>query len=391
MDSISSLKKSYRVKDQEKAFNPLILYGKIINLRNPRSHPEKDKGRDGNLYRKMSFQRILGQDQPKRIIQNALQGNSVAHAYLFYGQESIGKKLTAIELAKALNCEVSGPEGGCDDCPSCRKIDQRIHPDFFLLEPEKSSPSGREAVIKVEEVRELQKKLSYLPYEGKTKVAIIDGTESMNPQSANTFLKTLEEPPSATVLILITQNPYRLLPTIVSRCQGVKFHPLTSENVKQILKQSPELETGDLGEEELALRALRSKGGVRKALEEDMEATQNYREEVLTLIEKVSFDQMHVVFKWTRQWAKQPAQIQSLLDEMLNLLRDLAVIKSRGSNTGVLNQDILDRLQPLAAQKSVQALVAMFDSVLRTKSALTGNANLQLSLDHMLIEFCEAA
>lgn len=339
----------------------------------------------------MSFQRILGQDQPKRIIQNALQSNSVSHAYLFYGQESIGKKLTAIEFAKALNCEVSGPQDSCDDCPSCRKINQRIHPDFFLLEPGKSSPSGRDALIKVEEIRELQKKLSYLPYEGKTKVAIIDGAELMNPQAANTFLKTLEEPPSATVLILITPNPYRLLPTIVSRCQGVKFHPLTSEEVKQVLQETLVEESGSLDKQELELRALRSMGQVNKALEEDIATTRNYREEVLNLLEKVSFKRMDVAFKWTRLWAKQPAQIQSLLDEMLTLVRDLAVLKSRGANTRILNQDILDRLQPLAAQKTVGALTTMFDSVLQTKTALTGNANLQLSLDHMLIQFCEAA
>lgn len=339
----------------------------------------------------MSFQRILGQDPPKRIIQSALQNHNVSHAYLFYGQESIGKKLTAIEFAKALNCEVSGPQDNCDDCSSCRKIDQRIHPDFFLLEPGKSSPSGRDALIKVEEIRELQKKLAYLPYEGKTKVAIIDGAELLNPQAANTFLKTLEEPPSATVLILLTPNPYRLLPTIVSRCQGVKFHPLTSGEVKKILQKNSVSETGNPDDGALELRALRSMGQIKRALEEDIATTCNYREEALNLLEKVSFKRMDVVFKWTRQWAKQPAEIQSLLDEMLSLVRDLAVLKNRGPNTWVLNQDILDRLQPLAAQKTVGALAAMFDSVLKTKTALTGNANLQLSLDHMLIEFCEAA
>jgi DNA polymerase III subunit delta' len=339
----------------------------------------------------MSFQRILGQDQPKRIIQSALKNHNASHAYLFYGQESIGKKLTAIELAKSLNCEVSGPQDNCDECSSCRKIEQRIHPDFFLLEPGKSSPSGRDALIKVEEIRELQKKLSFLPYEGKTKVAIIDGAEFLNPQAANTFLKTLEEPPSATVLILITANPYRLLPTIVSRCQGVKFHPLTSDEVKQILQQTPEPETGAIDEKELELRALRSLGQVKRALEEDIAVTHQHREEILNLLEKVSFKRMDAVFKWTRQWGKQPAQIQSLLDEMLSLVRDLAVLKNRGPGVQILNQDILNRLQPLAAQKSVGTLTAMFDSILKTKSALTGNANLQLSLDHMLIEFCEAA
>jgi len=339
----------------------------------------------------MSFQRILGQSQPKRIIQNALENNSVSHAYLFFGQESIGKKLTAVEFAKALNCEVSGPKDNCGECPSCRKIDQGIHPDFFLLEPEKCSPSRRNAVIKVEEIRELQKKLAYLPYEANTKVVIVDGAEAMNPQAANTLLKTLEEPPSSTILILISPNPYQLLPTIVSRCQGVRFHLLSSDVVKQILRQSCQSEADRFSGKELALRALRSMGRVNRALEEDIETTNIYREEILNLLEQASFQRMDVVFKWTRQWAKRSDQIQSMLDEMLNLLRDLAVIKSQGKSTAILNRDILDRLKPLAAHKSTGTLIAMFASALQTKSALTANANLQLSLDHMLIQFCEAA
>ena len=339
----------------------------------------------------MSFKQILGHVQPKQILRNALENNSVSHAYLFYGQESIGKKLTAVEFAKALNCEVSGPKDNCGDCPSCRKIDQAIHPDFFLLKPEKSSPSGRNAFIKVEEIRELQKKLAYFPYEGKTKVAVIDGAEAMNPQAANTLLKTLEEPPSSTILILISSNPYQLLPTIISRCQGVRFHHLSSEAIRQILQQSVQPETEGFSEKELDLRTLRSMGRVNRALEEDIEAIRTYREDILKLLEQVSFTHMDVVFKWTRQWAKRSDQIQPVLDEMLNLLRDLAVIQSQGKNTEILNRDILDRLKPLAAQKSTKTLIAMFDSALQTKSALTANANLQLSLDHMLIQFCEAA
>ncbi len=339
----------------------------------------------------MSFQRILGQDQPKRIIQNALENNSVSHAYLFYGPESIGKKLTAVEFAKALNCEVSGPKDNCGNCPSCRKIDHAIHPDFFFLEPEKSSPAGRNAFIKVEQIRELQNKLAYLPYEAKTKVAVIDGAETMNPQAANTLLKTLEEPPSSTILILIASNPYQLLPTIVSRCQGVKFHLLASEAVRQILQQSLQPEPEEFSEKELNLRTLRSMGRISRALEEDIEATDIYREDILKLLEQASFRRMDVVFKWTRQWARRSDQIQPVLDELLNLLRDLAVIKSQGENAEILNRDILHRLHPLAEQKSARTLFAMFDSALKTKSALAANANLQLSLDHMLIQFCEAA
>jgi DNA polymerase-3 subunit delta' len=339
----------------------------------------------------MSLQRILGQDQPRRIIQNALENKSVSHAYLFYGPKSIGKNLTAIEFAKALNCKDSETADNCGNCPSCKKIDQGMHPDFFFLEPKKSSPTARNAYINVEEIRELQKKLAFLPYEAKTKVAIIDGAETMNPQAANTLLKTLEEPPSSTILILIASNPHQLLPTIVSRCQGIKFHLLSTEAVRQILRQCMPPETEEFSEKELDLRTLRSMGRISRALEEDIEATDQYREGILFLLEQVSFKRMDVVFKWTKQWAKRSDKIQSVLDEMLNLLRDLAVIKCQGENPEILNRDILDRLKPLAEKKSTRTLTAMFDSALATKSALTANANLQLSLDHMLIQFCEAA
>ena len=183
----------------------------------------------------MSFEFILGQDRPKQVLKKVLRNGHVPNAYLFYGPESIGKKFTAIEVAKALNCEISGPEDGCDQCPACQKIDRRTHPDFFLLEPEKSSPTARESILKIDAIRELQKKLVYLPYEGQTKVVIIDNAECMNPQAANSFLKTLEEPQSQTLIILIASNPYQLLPTIVSRCQGIRFYPLPAEAVRKII------------------------------------------------------------------------------------------------------------------------------------------------------------
>ena len=117
----------------------------------------------------MSFKSILGQSQPKKILTNALQNSSVAHAYLFYGQESIGKKKLAVTLAKALNCKGPDPLDACDECESCRKIERRVHPDFFFIEPVKSTPTSREAVIKIEAIRELQKNWPTCPMRGKQK------------------------------------------------------------------------------------------------------------------------------------------------------------------------------------------------------------------------------
>ena len=117
----------------------------------------------------MSFDNILGQGRPKQTLDKALRSGRIPNAYLFYGQESVGKKFTAIEVSKALNCKTLGPVDSCDQCTSCLKIEKRIHPDLFILEPKKSSPASRDAILKIDEIRELQKKLIYLPYEGNGK------------------------------------------------------------------------------------------------------------------------------------------------------------------------------------------------------------------------------
>ncbi len=339
----------------------------------------------------MSFDNILGQDRPRQILKKALRNECIPNSYLFYGQESVGKKLAAIELAKALNCEVSGPVDGCDQCASCLKIEERTHPDFFILEPEKSSPTARTAVLKIDAVRELQKKLVYLPYQGQTKVAIINNADCINPQAANSFLKTLEEPPSQTLIILIASNPYQLLPTIVSRCQGIRFYPLPSSAIRKIIARHLASETGEAQPEELELRSRRANGQVSRALEEDLLETSQHREELIDLIAVVSFKRMDKAFTWTKTWAKKTDRLQMVLDELTNLLRDVAVIKASRASNAIFNKDLARKLELLAQQKSLPALLAMFDAVQKTKAALKSNANAQLSLENMLINFCEAA
>lgn len=334
----------------------------------------------------MAFTRIQGQNMAKQIISKAIKNDSVAHAYLFYGPESIGKKLTAIEFAKALNCITSVSGDSCDTCPSCRKIEQRIHPDFFLLEPTKTTATAKEGAIRIDEIRELQKKLGLQPYEGKKKVAVIDSAESMNLQAGNSFLKTLEEPTPSTVLILIASNLHQLLPTVISRCQRVQFTPLTISSMQQILRLQ-----GDIEPDELDLRAAHSRGQVNRALDYNSNESIHHRQELVTLIETVSLDQAEVVFEWSRIWSKQTDKLSVILDHLMSLLRDLAFMKTGGNVKDLYSMDLAAKLKPLAAKKTLSEILNMFDSVQQTKYALLANANTQLSLENMLLRFCDAA
>ena len=338
----------------------------------------------------MSFKSILGQSQPKKILTNALQNSSIAHAYLFYGQESIGKKKLAIALAKALNCKGPDPLDACDECESCLKIERGVHPDFFFIEPT-STPKSRELAIRIETVRDLQKKLAYLPYEGKTKVVVIDSADLLNHQAANSFLKTLEEPPSSTVLILISSNPHRLLPTLLSRCQGIPFHRLSSSDIRKII-QSKLQEAGEsLTESELDFHAQRSQGSVDRALAENFTEMEVLREELLEVLEKVSFDRMDIVFAFAKTWARQKEQLQPVLNEFLGLIRDLALYRSGCGQSDIQNRNLSATMILVAQTRSLKAWLDRFTAVRNTQIALSGNANAQLFLENMLIEFCEAA
>jgi DNA polymerase-3 subunit delta' len=272
---------------------------------------------------------------------------------------------------------------------SCKKIEKRTHPDFFFIEPVKSTPTAREATIKIEPIRELQRKLAFHPYEGKLKVAVIDDAELMNPQAANSFLKTLEEPPSATVLILVSSHPFKLLPTLISRCQAIQFQPLTPENIKKILKENMSEEA--MEENDLNFRTLRSRGSVKKAMTEDMADIANIRQEIVNLLETVSFDRMDIVFSHAKSWARQSDQWEMIFNEMMELVRDLACFRSGCSESEIRNRDIANKLKPLASKRSLKSWLEIFNTIHTTQLALCGNANAQLFFENMLIDFCEAA
>ncbi len=163
----------------------------------------------------MKFDQIPGQKRAKRMLIGAIKNKRVANAYIFLGPERSDLSAAAIAFACALNCEISGKDP-CDECPSCKKIDKGIHPDVFTLRPD-----GRS--IKIDQIRELITYTRFGPQAGKWKVCIIEDAHAMTPEAANSFLKTLEEPLSNIVFILLTGTLTSMPQTVISRCQQVLF------------------------------------------------------------------------------------------------------------------------------------------------------------------------
>jgi DNA polymerase-3 subunit delta' len=177
----------------------------------------------------MSLRDIIGQNRPVQLLQRAILNDHLSQAYLFHGPGGVGKKLTALTLAKVLNCEQEKADC-CEGCLSCRKIEDSNHPDVSVI-----SPDGQ--FIKIEKIRQLQRSLNFRPYEGKKRVFILDGADRMKTETANALLKTLEEPPSDTVLVLLTTETEVLLPTVVSRCQQLRFTPLPVDRMVEDLNR----------------------------------------------------------------------------------------------------------------------------------------------------------
>jgi DNA polymerase III delta' subunit len=169
---------------------------------------------------------IRGQERAIARLRAALAGERVHHAYLFTGPAGSGKRATAMALAAALNCRVA-PGEGCDDCDSCAKIAQGIHPDVVTLERE-----GAAQIVPIETIRrDVIGRIGLPPHEAQVRLFFLEeaSTVALQPAAANSLLKTLEEPPARTMFVLATVAPDQLLPTIRSRCQRVSFVPVVEE------------------------------------------------------------------------------------------------------------------------------------------------------------------
>jgi DNA polymerase III subunit delta' len=183
----------------------------------------------------MSFSGIKDQETALRLLQNILQRGRVPNGLLFWGPPGVGKRMTAIELAKAVNC-ASRSGDACDTCLSCRKVGSGNHADVRIV-----SPSRKSRVIDLESVAELTGMAGLRPIEGRWRVFILLDAERLTMPAQNYFLKTLEEPAGNSLFVLTSEHPRMLLPTIRSRCQQVRFRCLTPETVMGVLREQRDL------------------------------------------------------------------------------------------------------------------------------------------------------
>jgi DNA polymerase-3 subunit delta' len=327
----------------------------------------------------MSFKDVLGHSLPIEFLKRAIHQDKVSHSYLFLGNEGIGKKLAALQFAKALNCLEGVIEKGeaCDRCLSCKKIDHHLHPDVLILEPEGQT-------LKVDQVRQMQKDLAYRPYEGRRRVCILTAADRMAPNMSNTLLKTLEEPPLHTVIILLANNSRLLLPTILSRCQPIRFHPLPIPLVSNWL-----MEHKGFNEEEAHLLASLSEGSPGKALEIREEIDQIPREELLMDFVGLKLLPFEKKESWAESLSSDRENLILILEVAKTLLRDLVMMKTLKDRSKLIHSDLLQEMEVLATKWNLSSLLNRMEVLHQTILAIRSNANMTLALEAMMLSWAE--
>lgn len=239
----------------------------------------------------MSWDRIRGHDAVRQRFVQSLSAGRLGQAYLFVGPAGVGKKLFAMELAKALLCEKQSNEFfACDSCASCKLVDAHTHPDLTI-----SQKLEDKTELTVEVIRELLGHVGMKSTRGKRKVVILDDVDFINDEAANMFLKTLEEPPAGSLLILLATSIESQLPTILSRCQVVRFLPLSKDDVLAILKSN------GVNDAEQADRVARlADGSPGTALELIDPEVWAFRETLLSGVSEVSVKATRLIEPWLK-------------------------------------------------------------------------------------------
>jgi DNA polymerase-3 subunit delta' len=324
----------------------------------------------------MSFADIIGQTRIISLLRRALAQDLLPHAFLFTGMEGVGKKLTALTLAKVVNCPEGASGDCCDRCISCRKAANGNHPDIDLIERE--GP-----FIKIEQIRALKHRLRFKPLEGRYRVTVINNSQHLKIETANALLKVLEEPPADNLIILTALETTGLLPTIVSRCLHLPFQPLATVEISAHLS-----ETHSIDPERAAVIARLASGSLSRAMALLDEKQLGRRNQILETVAEIHKSRIPDLLAATNRWKGDNLDLQQDLEWLKTWIRDLLVQQFEARDSvGLLNSDLADKVEILASHMKSHHLLQIFDLVCAVQEAIGYNVNKRLSLETLLLLF----
>ncbi len=320
----------------------------------------------------MPFADIVGQEQIVEVFRRSVRSGKTSHSYIFEGIPGCGRRKTALALIQALFCrEIE--DDACGVCPSCRKVAGGNHGDVHLVEP---LPDKRD--ISIDQLREIQRELSLRPYEAPRKACILEPAERMSVNAANSLLKTLEEPPGNAIIILLSENADMLLPTIRSRCQLIRFSPLSPENVRLLLEKS------GIDHSVALLRATLAEGSMQRAAELDDQGLTARRDALIRYVWALDLGRIKSVFEASEELSGNRDETLASLDMLLSCFRDIVYL-SAGFADAVASS-IRPDLEHFAARFSPEQALQMLTDIMETRRAVQRNANNKLAMDCLFMK-----
>lgn len=339
------------------------------------------------------FDKLIGNERAKETLRRMLRQGRVPGALLFAGDEGLGKKLFAVELARALNCRSLRGVEACGECTSCRRIGNfqtpkaddsdalkhilwSEHRDVGLVRP-----SGR--FITIDAVRELERESNFRPFEGAARVFIVEEADRLNEAASNAILKTLEEVPFTTHLVLLTSRPASMLPTIRSRCQTVRFAPLSVEELESHLVKNRQ-RAGD--EARLAAHLAAGKPGVALGLNLDKYRTR--RDAMLVVVETLTAGNDRARLLRAAEElgdAKNKDEYEPRLDALELLIHDLWLLAHGAGEARLVNYDLRERLTGLATGLRPNRAARWLARVEELRTQLAFNINRRVATDALFL------
>ena len=342
----------------------------------------------------MSFSQITGHRRLVALLSRSVEHESLPPSLVFAGPAGVGKRLTALAVAQALNCvKGSGfqvPGSGfavafdaCGTCAVCTRIVRGVYPDVLLVEP------GDSGAIKIDQVRDIVDRSVYRPFEGRRRVVIIDEADALVPAAQHALLKTLEEPPPSSVFILVTARPDVLLPTVRSRCPQLRFRPLAAADIATVLVARGHSES------EARAVAATAGGSLGQALEASAGELVNARDVAQRVLAYASVNRepgrridgaKELLTKTGANGAGDRDQLAAHLRAMASLLRDVEVLATRADDRMLANPDVrpaLDRLtETYRGQRGIRAFAAIDQALV----ALDRNAGVKVVADWVVLQ-----
>ena len=325
------------------------------------------------------FQDIIGQEQIKEHLQNALSTGKISHAYILNGEKASGKEFIAKIFAMALQCEAGGVDP-CNECRSCKQTLSKNQPDIIYVSHEKPN------TISVDDIRaQVNNDVSIKPYSSKYKVYIINEAEKMTVQAQNAILKTLEEPPAYAVIILLVSNINTLLPTILSRCVTLNMKPVRDELVKKFLMES--LQVPDY-KADVCVAFARGNVGKAKLLAAS-EEFENIKSDALSLLKYIKEMEMQEIIAAIKKINEYKLEIQDYFDIISIWYRDVLLFKATNDANILIFREEIQNIRKVAARSSYEGIERVINALSTAKKRLDANVNFDLVMELLLLEIQE--